>query len=297
MVPRFERRVDYLRGNGPAADEAATVAAMTTATLEAGQLLRTWRERRRLTQLELSVRAEVSARHLSFVETGRSTPSRDMVLHLAEHLDVPLRERNALLVAAGYAPVYAERALDAPDMTAVRTAIDRLLASHEPYPAVVVDRWWTLVAGNTSVGVLTDGVADHLLAPPANVLRASLHPEGLAPRIRNLGEWRAHLLTRLRGQVERTADPRLAALLEELRGYGRSSTLEDAYRYDGVAVPLRLRTPHGDLNFLSTVATFGTAVDVTLADLSIESFFPADDATRARLQASPLDTIRSISFD
>lgn len=254
-----------------------------TATPHAGQLLRTWRERRRLTQLELSVRAHVSTRHLSFVETGRAAPSRDMLLHLAEQLDVPLRERNTLLVAAGYAPTYTERDLDSPDMQPVRHAIDRLLASHEPYPAVVVDRWWNLVAANATIAVLMEGVAEHLLAPPVNVLRASLHPEGLAPRIRNLAQWRAHLLTRLRHDVDRTGDPRLADLLDELTTLG-SVAEPDPHGYDGVAVPLRVATPQGTLNFLSTVATFGTAVDVNLADLSIESFFPADEQTRAVLQ-------------
>lgn len=254
-----------------------------SASTHAGQLLRTWRQRRHLTQLELSGQAHVSARHLSFVETGRAAPSRDMLLHLAEHLDVPLRERNTLLVAAGYAPTYGEHDLDSPQMQAVRHAIDRLLASHEPYPAVVVDRWWTLVAGNTSIGLLMEGVAEHLLTPPVNVLRASLHPEGLAPRIRNLAQWRAHLLTRLRHDVERTGDARLAHLLDELKGLETDGEAH-GFRYDGVAVPLRVATSRGTLNFLSTVATFGTAVDVTLADLSIESFFPADEQTRALLQ-------------
>lgn len=249
-------------------------------------MLRAWRTRRRLTQLELSLRAEVSAKHLSFVETGRSTPSREMLVHLAEHLDIPLRERNLLLTAAGYAPLYAETDLQAPRMAAVTRAIERLLASHEPYPAVVVDRWWNLVSANTSIALLTEGVAGELLQPPVNVLRASLHPDGLAPRIRNLGEWRAHLLTRLRGQVDKTGDPDLAALLDELTGYGRSTAAPaPTSRYDGVVVPLRLRSARGDLNLLSTVATFGTPIDVTVADLSIESFFPADDHTRAQLQA------------
>jgi transcriptional regulator with XRE-family HTH domain len=257
--------------------------SLASTTTHAGQLLRTWRQRRRMTQLELSLRAHVSARHLSFVETGRSAPSREMLLHLAEQLEVPLRERNTLLVAAGYAPTYGEHDLDSPRMQPVRHAIDRLLASHEPYPAVVVNRWWDLVAANATIAVLMDGVAEHLLAPPVNVLRASLHPDGLAPRIRNLAQWRAHLLTRLRHDVERTGDPRLAALLEELTGLSKGSS-DDTFGYDGVAVPLRVTTPRGTLNFLSTVATFGTAVDVTLADLSIESFFPADEQTRTLLQ-------------
>lgn len=231
------------------------------------------------------MRAGVSAKHLSFLETGRASPSRDMVLHLAEHLDLPLRERNVLLTAAGYAALYTESDLDAPAMSAVHAAINRVLASHEPYPAVVVDRWWNMLSANASIGVLTEDVADELLQPPTNVLRATLHPEGLAPRIRNLGEWRAHLIRRLRGQVDKTGDPALAALLDECVDYGGSDTaMASVYRYDGVAVPLRLRSSRGDLNLLSTIATFGTPADSTVADLSIEAFFPADDTTRARLQ-------------
>lgn len=249
-----------------------------------GQLLRDWRQRRRLSQLQLSARADVSARHLSFLETGRSTPSRDMVLNLAEHLDIPLRERNTILVAAGYAPMYAERSMEEVEMASVRNAIDRVLAAHEPFPAVVVDRWWNLVNGNAGIALLVEGVAPHLLEPPANVLRASLHPRGLAPRIRNLGEWRSHLLTRLRGQVEQTADPQLQQLLDELTDAAPSLGL--AHPYNGVAVPLRITSSRGDLNFLSTVMTFGTAIDVTVADLSIEMFFPADDATRERVTSS-----------
>lgn len=254
-----------------------------TAHVTAGELLRDWRQRRRLTQLDLALRAEVSTRHLSFLETGRSSPSRDMLLHLAEELDIPLRERNTLLVAAGYAPTFAERTLDDPDMDAVRRAIDRLLASHEPYPAIVVDRSWNLVAGNGSIGLLTEGVAPELLEPPINVMRASLHPDGLAPRIRNLAEWRSHLLTRLRRDAERTGDPQLASLLDELVALSPGPL---SHAYDGVAVPLIVASPRGDLHLLSTVATFGTAVEVTLAELSIESFFPADDRTRALLQRS-----------
>lgn len=252
---------------------------------DVGPLLRGWRQRRRLSQLELSVRAEVSTRHLSYLETGRASPSRDMVLHLAAHLEVPLRERNALLVAAGFAPTYRERPLDAPGMAAVRGVLDRILAGHEPYPALVVDRWWDLVAANRSVGVLLEGIAPEALAPPLNVLRISLSPQGLAPRIRNLGQWRAHLLTRLREQVDRTGDPRLATLLAELEEAGGAGSAVGVFPDDGVTVPLRLTSSAGNLDLIGTVATFGTALDVTVADLSIESFFPADDATRDRLRA------------
>jgi transcriptional regulator with XRE-family HTH domain len=246
-----------------------------------GDLLRNWRQRRRLSQLDLSNEAGVSARHLSFLETGRARPSREMVLHLAEQLEVPLRERNDLLLAAGYAPVYGRRQLDHPDMAAVRAAVDLVLAAYEPYPALAVDRSWQMVAANRSVALLTDGVAPDLLEPPVNVLRLGLHPRGLAPRILNLPQWRTHLLTRLAREAHLTADPGLTALHRELAALpgGRDRTPPD-----GIAVPLRLRHEHGPLSFLSTVTTFGTAVDLTAAELSIEAFLPADDRTAAVLR-------------
>src|ERR671917_423157 len=182
-----------------------------------GELLRRWRGRRHLSQLELALEAGISARHLSFVENGKSAPSRETILRLAEELDLPLRERNDLLLAAGYAPVYSEAALDSPELASVRAAVRQVLRGHEPYPAVVVDRNWNLVDVNAGVALLTEGVAEEVLAPPANVLRISLHPDGMTPRILNLGEWRAHLLGRLRRQVSLTADPDLARLLNELR--------------------------------------------------------------------------------
>jgi transcriptional regulator with XRE-family HTH domain len=248
--------------------------------------LRQWREHRRLSQLALALQAEVSTRHLSFVETGRARPSRDLVLHLADQLDVPLRERNQVLLAAGYAPVYAETALDAPPMVAVREAVRQVLAGHEPYPAIVVDRAWTLVDANASIGLFTEGVAPELLSPPANALRVSLHPAGMAPRIANLGEWRAHLLGRLRRHVALTAAPELAALYDELRAYPCDQP-EPEIELPGpgdVVVPLRLRDGARELAFFSTVATFGTPLDVTVAELAIESFFPADATTAAALR-------------
>jgi transcriptional regulator with XRE-family HTH domain len=255
---------------------------MTATAPPFGELLRQWRDRRRLSQLELSVQADVSTRHLSFVETGRAAPSRALVLQLAEHLEVPLRERNRLLLAAGYAPVFGETPLDAPALSAVRGALRQLLAAHQPYPAVVVDRGWHLVEANASLALLTDLVAPHLLAPPANVLRASLHPDGLAPHIANLPDWRGHLLTRLRRQVEVSADPDLAALLGELRGYPGGEH-DPAPSPGDIAIPLRLRAGGAELSFLSTVATFGTPLDVTVAELTIEAFYPADPATAAAL--------------
>jgi transcriptional regulator with XRE-family HTH domain len=250
-----------------------------------GALLRDWRLRRRMTQLDLALEAGVSARHVSFVETGRSRPSAEMVVQLAEHLDVPLRDRNALLLAAGYAPAYAQRDLDEPEMGPVREAIDRVLRGHEPYPALVVDRHWGLVAANAAVALLISGVAEHLTQPPVNVLRLSLHPEGMAPRILNLGEWRAHLLDRLGRQAVVSGDPALFALHEELATYpggegGHAPDLEAG----AIAVPLRLRVDGGELAFISTATTFGTATDVTVSELAIESFFPADAATARALE-------------
>ena len=275
----------------PGDNPAATVVAMSELAERAqiGPLLRDWRERRRMSQLDLALGAGVSARHVSFIETGRSRPSVEMVVQLAEHLDVPLRDRNSLLLAAGYAPAYGQRDLADPEMGPVREAIDRLLRGHEPFPAVVVDRHWGLVAGNRTVPLLIEGAAEHLLEPPANVLRLALHPEGMAPRIANLGEWRAHLLDRLGRQAVSSGDPALFALHDELAGYpggggGHSVDLEAGE----IAVPLRIRTGDAELAFISTATTFGTAVDVTVSELSIESFFPADDATARALQAQKL---------
>jgi transcriptional regulator with XRE-family HTH domain len=257
---------------------------MTTATL--GNLLRDWRRRRHLSQLDLALDAGVSARHLSFLETGRSKPSREMVLHLSEQLEVPLRDRNRMLLAAGFAPAYEERPIDAPEMAPAREALDKILTGHEPYPAVVVDRWWNLVAANRALAHFTGVVAPDLLEPPANVLRASLHPEGMAPHIVNLGEWRAHLLDRLHRQVVLTGDERLSALHEELSGYPGG----DGHQVAGgeIAIPLRFRTEDGELRFFGTIATFGTAIDITLSELAIEAFFPADAQTADALRSLPL---------
>jgi transcriptional regulator with XRE-family HTH domain len=246
-----------------------------------GVLLRDWRQRRRLSQLDLALEAGVSTRHLSFVETGRSRPSPEMVLHLADELELPLRERNRLLLAAGYAPVYEERSLDEPEMQPVHDAIQLVLDGHDPYPAITVDRGWALVAHNRAAGLLMAGLPDDLLAPPMNVLRASLHPDGLAPRIANLGQWKAHLLERLARQATVTGDPALRTLHEELAAYPAPE--HDDGPVSDVVVPLRLRVPDGELRFFSTVTTFGTPVDITVEELSIESFFPADRETAERL--------------
>jgi transcriptional regulator with XRE-family HTH domain len=251
-----------------------------------GELLRQWREHRRLSQLDLALEADISTRHLSFVETGRAMPSREMVLRLAEQLDLPFRERNHLLLAAGYAPVYAENALDSPQLSAVRAAVRQVLTGHEPYPAVVVDRGWNLVDANSGVALFTYGVAQELLAPPANVLRVGLHPKGMAPRVANLGEWRGHLLGRLRRQIAHTADPALARLYDELRAYpcDQPEPEIDLPGPGDVVVPLRIRHGDRELAFFSTVATFGTPLDITVAELAIESFFPADPDTASVLR-------------
>lgn len=258
-----------------------------SATLPVGTQLREWRQRRHLSQLDLSVDAEVSTRHLSFVETGRAMPSREMVLRLADRLAVPLRERNRLLTAAGFAPMYAERPLDDPALAAARAAVEQILKAHEPFPALAVDRHWNLVFHNAAAGALLQmGIAPELLQPPVNVLRVSLHPNGLAPRIVNLAQWRAHLFERLQHQIALTADTTLAALAEELAGY-------PAPAHDGAAaftpnasivVPLVLETPLGQLSFISTMTVFGTPVEITLSELALETFFPADAATAAALR-------------
>lgn len=255
----------------------------TQANAPVGHLLRVWRERRHLSQLSLATEAEISQKHLSFIESGRSAPSREMVLHLAEQLDVPLRERNALLLAAGFAPVFRDRPLDDPAMQRARATIDLILKGHEPHPALVVDRQWTLIAANASLAPLMAAADPMLLKPPVNVMRLALHPRGLAPLIVNLGEWRAHLLDRLRRQHRLTLDPAIGALLEEVSGYpgGREHA---GTPHDEIAVPFRLRTQAGTLSFISTVTVFGTAVDITLSELSLETFYPADPETAAILR-------------
>lgn len=256
-----------------------------TAATPVGGLLRIWRERRRLSQLELAGAADISARHVSFLETGRSVPSRAMLLRLAERLEVPLRERNALLLSAGYAPMYSERRLDDPALRQARAAVDLVIAGHSPYPALAVDRHWTMVSANAPVNLLLAGVDPRLLQPPVNALRLSLHPDGLGPRVENYTQWRTHVLMRLRQQISATADPILIELLAELEAYpliskpGGDAKSTDEVDYGGVVIPFRLRTDFGVLSFFSTTTVFGTPLDVTLAELAIESFFPADPQT------------------
>ena len=263
------------------------MASFASSASRVGDVLREWRQRRRLSQLALAGDAEVSARHLSCVETGRSAPSRGMLLRLAERLDMPLRARNQLLSAGGYAAVFPERALDAPEMAAARRTVEAVLAAHAPFPALAVDRHWVLVASNAAVAPLLAGVAAALLAPPCNVLRLSLHPDGLAPRIDNLGEWRGHLLSRLQQQVDRSGDAVLAALHTELAGYPSRASRFRPQDHSGIAVPLRLRVPGAaePLSLLGTTTVFGTPLDITLSELALECFYPADESTRAVLQS------------
>ncbi|WP_329284733.1 helix-turn-helix domain-containing protein [Streptomyces sp. NBC_00691] len=258
-----------------------------------GPLLRGWRERRRLSQLELALRADSSARHISFVETGRSRPSEEMVLKLAEHLEVPVRERNALLLAAGYAPRYAESPLDAPRLETLRAGIEQLLQGYEPYPALVVDGSYTVVAANRAIGMLLDGLPEQLLTPPLNAMRITLHPEGLAPRIRNLPEWRGHLLHQMERQIGLARSESLRALYAEVKAYppppgsddSAAPAPEDLYPY--FALPLRIEHDGRVLSFVSSISTFNTPLDVTVAELAIETFLPADPATVAYLQSLP----------
>lgn len=248
-------------------------------------MLRDWRKRRRMSQLDLALEADISPRHMSFVETGRSQPSRDVVLRLAESLSLTLRNRNALLVAAGFAPANAERPIDDPGLAAARGVIQRILDAHMPFPALAVDRHWSLAASNASVTALLAGVGEALLAPPVNVLRLSLHPDGLAPRIANLAEWKRHLLDRLHRQVEASGDPVLEALAGELADYPAPASIVPPSAIDAIAVPLVLDSPLGRLSFLSTTTMFGTPVEVTLSEIAIETFFPADTETADRLRA------------
>jgi transcriptional regulator with XRE-family HTH domain len=259
---------------------------MHPATRPVGDLLREWRQHRRLSQMALALDAEISTKHLSFLETGRSRPSREMVLHLADLLDIPLRERNALLQAAGFAAIYPQHALSDPEMAAARQAVEAVLAAHDPYPALAIDRHWTLLAANQATQrLLSAAVAPSLLAPPVNVLRASLHPDGLAPAIANLPVWRGHILARLRQQIAATADPVLTSLAAELAAYP-GGTEHPAPNEAGLVIPLQLR--HGDtvLSLFGTTTVFGTPVDITLAELAVEAFYPADAATAQALRAS-----------
>lgn len=258
---------------------------MNIQTGHVGERLRQWRQRRNLSQLDLAMEAEISARHLSFMETGRAAPSRDMLLRLAERLDVPLRERNVMLVAGGFAPAFPQRTLDDPAMKSARQAIEQVLKAHEPNPALAVDRHWNLVSANRMVMPLLGNVAPKLLQGPINVLRLSLHPDGLAPHTQNLHEWRAHLLERLHRQCEATADADLLALHDELKAYPMPPRSGPPVKVgDAVVVPFRLRLGSDVLSFMSTTMVFGTPLDITLSELALEAFYPADEMTAKKLR-------------
>ncbi|MEU3947561.1 helix-turn-helix transcriptional regulator [Streptomyces sp. NPDC029526] len=254
-----------------------------------GPLLRAWREQRRVSQLELALRAGSSARHISFVETGRARPSEEMVLRLAEHLEVPVRERNALLLAAGYAPRFPETPLDDPALGALREGIERLIGGFEPYPALVVNALYDVVAANRGVLELIEGVPGALLEPPLNTMRLALHPEGLAPRIRNLRQWRGHLLGQMERQIALRRSAPLRALYEEVAAYpvpdtgGACEEPEEAVAY--VALPMRIEHKGRTLSFVSSISTFNTPMDVTVAELAVETLLPADPATAKYLQS------------
>ncbi|MEU8842134.1 helix-turn-helix domain-containing protein [Streptomyces roseus] len=264
-------------------------------TPSVGALLRTWRERRGISQLELAGRADSSSRHISFIETGRSRPSKEMVLRLADHLDVPVRERNTLLLAAGYAPHYAQTPLDDPSMGTLREGLERLLTGYEPYPALVVDAVYDVVAANRGIAMLLDGLPEHLLLPPLNAMRITLHPQGLAPRIRNLGEWRGHLLAQMERQIALSRSEPLRALYEEVSGYpvdtGPQLAEPGAGPGEGaayIALPLLIEHEGHLLSFVSSIATFNTPMDVTVAELAVETLLPADAATAKFLHSAGL---------
>ncbi|MFB7785990.1 helix-turn-helix domain-containing protein [Streptomyces vinaceus] len=269
-----------------------------TSTPSVGALLRTWRERRGISQLELAGRADSSSRHISFIETGRSRPSKEMVLRLADHLDVPVRERNALLLAAGYAPHYAQTPLDDPSMGTLREGLERLLTGYEPYPALIVDAVYDVVAANRGIAMLLDGLPEHLLLPPLNAMRITLHPQGLAPRIRNLREWRGHLLAQMERQIALSRSEPLRALYEEVSGYpvdtgprlagagsGAGSEPGEGEGAAYIALPLLIEHDGHLLSFVSSIATFNTPMDVTVAELAVETLLPADAATAKYLHS------------
>lgn len=244
-----------------------------------GELLRKWRNARRYSQLRLAMDAGISSRHLSFIETGRSSPSREMVLLLADHLQVPMREQNAMLLSAGFAPAFEQRPIEAAEMSAVRSAVEMVLENHEPFPAIAVDRKWNVVMSNCGATFLADGVAPELLAPAPNVYRLTLHPNGMRPRISNFDEYAGHMIARLRRDAAIDGGAELSTILAEIEGYPGISSLCTPHTGPGVVLPLRLRSDVGELAFITTIATFGTPFEVTVSELAIESFFPADGST------------------
>ena len=290
-APRIANPFDYCLG--------MTTAATTRDSFGVGPLLRGWRERRKVSQLELALRADSSSRHISFVETGRSRPSEELVLRLAEHLDVPVRDRNSLLLAAGYAPRFRETPLDDPSMGALREGLEQLLRGYEPYPALVVDATYDVIAANSGITMILGGIPEHLLQPPLNAMRLTLHPEGLAPKIRNLREWRGHLLHQMERQIALQRSDALRAVYEEVAAYPVEDPGVDVFEADGArnadgspstvpyfALPLRIEHDGHLLSFVSSISTFNTPMDVTVAELAIETLLPADPATVKFLQSA-----------
>jgi transcriptional regulator with XRE-family HTH domain len=262
-------------------------AAKKRGSRSIGDHLRAWRERRHLSQLELSLRAEVSARHLSFVETGRAAPGRELILRLAEELEIPLRERNTLLVAAGFAPIFQQRRFDDPSFESVRAILALALEKQKPFPAYVIDRHWTVVASNAAVPELYEGVAPELVRPPINVIRLMLNPRGMAPRIVNFAAWRTHLLAQLRRQLSLTADPALDGLLHEALTFPAGKAEEGGHAAnEGPAMLLEVETHLGRLSFLSATTVFGTPADVTLEEIALEVLYPADSSTDQTVRAA-----------
>ena len=263
----------------------------TVATNNVGGLLRKWRERRHLSQLDLAYETEISQKHLSFVELGRSQPSREMILRLSEQLEIPLRERNMLLNAAGFAAIYPERSLNDESLTAARRAVDAILKALEPNPSFAVDRYWTMVAANKAAKIFTEKVDSSLLQPPINMLRICLHPKGFTPQVINYPQWRKNVLDYLYKQVQTTADQLLINLYEELKNYPKppftkyNSQIREI-DYSGFAIPMQIMTKDGELSFISTVTVFGTPIDVTVSELAIETFFPANDQTAEILKGN-----------
>ena len=259
-----------------------------------GSLLRGWRQRRRMSQLDLACDAEISAKHLSFLETGRSRPSRQMLLHLAACLDIPLRARNILLGAAGFAPVFQERAFSEPELGMIRRNVDVFLTGLEPNPAMAMDRHWNLLTANRAMAYVLSGTESNLLRPIANVVRLMLHPAGLAPRIVNLGQWRNHIITRLRRQIDNSGDLVLMDLMEEVRDYPIMRTVPAETDEATIAIPFRLATIDGILSFYFTTTSFNTPIDITLAELAVETLMPADmETARIMQQAARRDDIHT----
>jgi transcriptional regulator with XRE-family HTH domain len=288
MLAAAARAGDYPRVMAccmAARQDGAYAGAMLNKPTSIGETLRRWRELRALSQLELSLRAEVSTRHLSFVETGRAVPGRDLLLRLADELAMPLRERNTMLVGAGFAPVFAHRRYSDPEFDPIRTIVQATLAAAWPFPAYLIDRHWNIVASNAAIPELFEGIAPKLLEPPVNVVRLMLHPQGMAPRIRNLGVWRAHYLHALTRQLRLSIDPVLERLLREVQDYPASpAEPEDAAHH--IAVPLVVDTRLGQLSFLSATTVFGEPLDVTLEEIALEQLYPSDAATESAVRAA-----------